>query len=297
MERQASLLLYLLGSGGPRTRAEIMERVAGYPPDPQSARRQFERDKADLLDRDVPLRVTEVGDDWTYEIRDDEYYLPNLNLSDDERLALELALSAVRIGGAPASDALRKLGADVGRAPVTAALPDEDALPALFAARRERAVIRFDYRGEARAVDAWAVFFNNGYWYVAGRDHARADQRVFRVDRIDGGVELLDRGSVTVPRTFVAREAIPEPWALPGDAPVTAEVWIDASHGPWAIERMTAAAETTENDDGSVVLRFEVRNRGAFRSWLFGFLDHAIVLGPPELRAEVVDWLEEMDHA
>jgi proteasome accessory factor B len=50
------------------------------------------------------------------------------------------------------------------------------------------------------------------------------------------------------------------------------------------------------SDDGSVVVRMAVTNRAAFRSFVLGLLDSAEVLGPPELRAEVVDWLESMAH-
>lgn len=299
LERQASLLLYLLGAGGPRTRREIEDHVAGYPPDPESARRQFERDKAVLLDREVPLRVVEHGDDWTYEIRPVDYYLPDLDLTDDERLALELALSAVRIGGETASDALRKVGAELeGRAPVAAALPDDELLPALFAARRSRSAVTFEYAGGMRRhLDPYAVFFTNGYWYVAGHDHDRDALRVFRVDRIDGDVDSFNSGTVTVPDDFDARNVIPEPWELPGDNPVTAVVRLDASVGPIVAERMGSRATTTVADDGSVVLSFRVGNHGAFRSWLFGFLDHAVVLEPPELRAGVIEWLQAMASA
>src|SRR4051794_27337304 len=141
LERQFALLLYLLTTGGPRTRAQIVETVPGYPDNVDSQKRQFERDKAALLGREIPLRVQELAEDWTYEIRPSEYYLPDLDLTDEERLALELALSTVRIGGAAADDALIKLGAEVdpARVPVTAALPSESHLPALFDARRRRA--------------------------------------------------------------------------------------------------------------------------------------------------------------
>ena len=49
--------------------------------------------------------------------------------------------------------------------------------------------------------------------------------------------------------------------------------------------------------DGSVVLAVHVTNRSAFRSFVLGFLDHAEVVGPPELRAELVDWLEALCRA
>src|SRR4051794_12729734 len=98
LERQAALLLYLLNAGGPRTRAEIVEHVPGYPDNVDSQKRQFERDKDALLGREIPLRVQEADDRWIYEIRSSEYYLPDLDLTNEERLALELALSTVRIG-------------------------------------------------------------------------------------------------------------------------------------------------------------------------------------------------------
>lgn len=299
LERQASLLLYLLGSGGPRTRDDIRAKVPGYPPDLASMRRQFERDKQALLDREIPLRVAEHGDEWRYEIRAGEYYLPDLRLTAEERLALELALSAVRIGGAAPDAALRKVGADVDpdTAPVAAALPHETALPALFAARRTLSPVTFGYAGDTRTIDPYAVFFTNGYWYVAGRDHHRDAQRAFRVDRIESAIEAGPAASFVVPADFRAQTVLPEPWELPGDEPVLAEVWIDAAHGPAVAQRLGDKAQVVADDDGSLVVSFEVRNRGAFRSWLFGMLDHAVVLGPADLRADIVGWLKAMAAA
>jgi predicted DNA-binding transcriptional regulator YafY len=43
-----------------------------------------------------------------------------------------------------------------------------------------------------------------------------------------------------------------------------------------------------------VVLGVAVANRDAFRSFVLGFLDHAEVLGPPELRDDTVRWLEAL---
>ena len=46
-----------------------------------------------------------------------------------------------------------------------------------------------------------------------------------------------------------------------------------------------------QRDDGSAVLELQVTDVGAFRSFVIGFLEHAEVLDPPDLRAAVVDWL------
>jgi predicted DNA-binding transcriptional regulator YafY len=61
--------------------------------------------------------------------------------------------------------------------------------------------------------------------------------------------------------------------------------WVASRDGPTVEER---------RPDGSVVLEVQVTNREAFRSFVLGFLDHAEILGPPELRADMVDWLEDL---
>ncbi|HTT86985.1 MAG TPA: WYL domain-containing protein, partial [Acidimicrobiales bacterium] len=44
--------------------------------------------------------------------------------------------------------------------------------------------------------------------------------------------------------------------------------------------------------DGAVVVRMEVTNLAALRSWVLELGEHAEVLGPPEARAHMVAWLE-----
>ena len=44
--------------------------------------------------------------------------------------------------------------------------------------------------------------------------------------------------------------------------------------------------------DGSVVVEFPVVNEDAFRSTVLSFLEHAEVLEPADLRADMVQWLE-----
>jgi hypothetical protein len=41
----------------------------------------------------------------------------------------------------------------------------------------------------------------------------------------------------------------------------------------------------------AVTFRVPCANRDAFRSWVIGLGGHAEVLGPPEVRADVVSWL------
>jgi predicted DNA-binding transcriptional regulator YafY len=47
-----------------------------------------------------------------------------------------------------------------------------------------------------------------------------------------------------------------------------------------------------EHDGGAIVVELEVSHRDGFRSFVLGFLEHAEVLSPADLRADVVSWLD-----
>jgi predicted DNA-binding transcriptional regulator YafY len=60
------------------------------------------------------------------------------------------------------------------------------------------------------------------------------------------------------------------------------------------IDQVGEAAVKERGDDGSVVLELPVTNTAAFLSFVLGLLDAAEVVAPPELRAEMVAWLERI---
>ncbi|MDQ1444869.1 MAG: proteasome accessory factor, partial [Acidimicrobiaceae bacterium] len=57
------------------------------------------------------------------------------------------------------------------------------------------------------------------------------------------------------------------------------------------------ASVVERRDDGSVVVDVEVTNRVGLRSWVLGMRDHALVLSPPSVRDDVVEWLRAMAGA
>jgi predicted DNA-binding transcriptional regulator YafY len=297
VERLTTLLANLLDTSRALPVEEILERVPGYPPDTKSARRQFERDKELLRRIGVPVTVTPLDplDDNLvgYRVRKDDYYLPDLDLTDDERVALHAAVSAVDLEGGKARDALLKLGGGEGdAAPRLAALEWAPELPALIEANRDRATATFTYRGKTRTLNPYSVLSRSGHWYVIGFDHASAEARSFRVDRIEGGVKVGAPASFEPPASFNALEVLgSEPWRYGDEEVVDAEVLVDAERAAW-VGTQFGEDRAERRPDGSVVLRMKVTNREAFRSFVLGFLDHAEVLGPPRLRAEIIDWLE-----
>jgi proteasome accessory factor B len=299
LERLTNLVATLLDTRRPLPLEELVELVPGYPPDKASARRQFERDKDTLRGIGIPVQtetLDALGPEVGYRIPPDEYYLPNLDLTPEEQAALHVAVTAVRLEGGAGPEALWKLGGLEGEAATAvAALPTVPELPTLFDAYRERAPVRFTYRNEPRGLDPWGIVFRRGHWYVVGHDHDRAEERAFRIDRIEGPVVLGEAGTVEVPPGLdPSRLLRDDPWRFGGDEPVVAHVLVDGPQAPGVVHQVGEQAVVERRPDGSVVLGLQVTNVAAFRSFVVGLLDGAEVLSPPELRADVADWLDRL---
>ena len=67
---------------------------------------------------------------------------------------------------------------------------------------------------------------------------------------------------------------------------------IDATQAAFSRSLVQEEAVWTDLDDGSVTLEVEVTNRRAFRTFVLGLLEHAEIVSPPELRDDLVEWLE-----
>jgi len=302
LERLINLVAALLHAERPLTAEELRYRLPGYAEDHGTFRRAFERDKEALRDLGIPVVLEPVDDAGQpgvlgYRIPKEAYYLHDPGLAPDELAALHLAASAVRLDGADGVAALWKLGGELaeqgpsGGGAVTA-LPGTAHLPTVFAAISARRRIGFTYRGRARHVDPWRLSFRNGHWYLAGDDHDAGEERMFRLDRIESDVAATgDEGAFDRPAHIGAQ---PPPWQMGAEEALTARLLVDAGQAAWAVAHVGPEAVEAWQADGSVVLAVRVTNRDAFRSFVLGFLDHAEVLGPPELRSELVAWLESL---
>jgi proteasome accessory factor B len=296
LERLTNLVTFLLHASQPVTLAEVVEQVPGYPPKPDARRQAFERDKRLLREERIPI----VEENGRYRIRPEDYYLPPLDLTGDERVALQVAVAAVAVSPGDARAGLVKLAGAAGGAAtgttVRAELPTVAGLPVLHGATRSRSVVRFTYGAEARAVEPWGLLARRGHWYLVGHDRGRDARRTFRVDRIEGGIDVGPPAAFEPPPSFDLTELPREPW-LAGrgeEDEAVAVVRVD----PVVADRVTAQlgerARSEREPDGSAVLRIPVTNRAVFRSWLLDLLDHAEVLAPADLRAEVVNWLQAL---
>lgn len=309
LERQMNLLAALCDTRRPLRRAELVATVPGYASEPESARRMFERDKADLLELGVPLETIagDTAEETGYRVDRERYELPSIDLEPEELAALHLALETIQVGvtDGEISRALWRLGGVIepdGRTHVSESvvgemreIPTTPNLVPLFRAATERRVVSFEYdtaAGESatRTIEPWHLGFERGRWYVRGHDRDRGERRNFRLDRIRGDVRSEGPDTATVARES-GRPTTADPWEYgEGDA-VVAEVRFDPVAAPIAAATFTAEPVRTM-EDGSAVWSVPVTHWPAFRSFVLSFLDRAEILGPPDLRARMIEWLE-----
>ena len=298
LERLTNLVLVLLDTKRPLTIHDVADAVTGYPEGAEARRQAFERDKRTLREEGIPIAVepVESEEQWGYRIRPEDYYLPPLGLDHDEQVALNLAVAGVHLDEGSGRGALVKLGvADADSPSPVASLPSLPQLPRLHEALRARATVRFSYRGEERRVDPYGLLFRSGFWYLVGRDHVRQALRTFRVDRMDGRLVVGTPASFEIPVDFDAATAFPEePWRL-GEGEITlADVLVDQLQAPLVEAELGESAVIERRHDGSVLVRLEVANEDAFRSWVLGLLEHAVVMAPAPLRQRTKAWLESV---
>jgi predicted DNA-binding transcriptional regulator YafY len=296
LERLTNLVLVLLRDGRPRSLREIADEVPGYPPEGEARRQAFERDKRTLREGGIVVSTAAVdGPDQTgYLIKADDFYLPDLDLDAEEQAALNLAVAAVHLGDPSGRDALWRLGlpAPTGARPL-AQLPALPALPVLWDALRHRATVSFDYRGERRQVAPAQLRFRGGWWYLVGLDLGKQAARTFRVDRMQSVPDAGAPGSGELPAGFEPTTALADdPWRIGDGDPVAVDILVDGELSDLVEQQLASATMVERRRDGSVVLRLDVTNVDALRTWLLERGEHVVVLAPSEVRGAMVEWLE-----
>lgn len=304
VERLTNLLALLLETRRPLTLHEIASELGGQYPDSGQARRAaFERDKASLREIGIDISSETFGGDRAgemgYWIDRSGFELPDLDLTDDEVRALQLALAATRPDSAIGEEALWKLGGVGGGVggPIRMHLPELPALPVLRSAVAHRHPVSFTYAGKERNLDPWGLLLRDGFWYVIGFDHDRSDRRTFRVDRCESEISIDLSVEFERPTNASLEGALPSNPLLLGDeveGEQTALIWI-ASRRAWLVEREVGADRVRERkDDGSIIVSVPFTNEDALRSWVLGFLDDAELLEPVEVRHRLMSWLESV---
>ena len=293
------LLINVLQSANqPLTAEEIRHKVGGYAEERESFQRAFERDKDALRTMGVPLDMSDVPGlaepRVGYRILDRDLALADPDLDHDEREALHLAAAAVN-AGEHGKLALMKLGAGVSGTERAVEIPADTALATVFGAVVERRLLRFTYNGVDRTVRPYRLQFSRGRWYLIGFDEGRGEVRNYRIGRVEGAITTSGEPAAFGPPAEPVAGVSLSPWSLHEDPePVVAEVWFDPAVAVAVRADLRGDGTVVRDDDEGLVVRLPVTYHEGFRSWVLSYLDRAEVLGPPELRDQMIDWLTKV---
>jgi proteasome accessory factor C len=306
--RQLSLVAFLMAERRAVTARDIKGQVEGYQEMSDEAfARRFYSDRAELIALGVPLHSQrdEYTGEELYTMRSERYFLPPLELTDDELAALQTCLYLLEGKFAyaePLRLALQNLA--LGR-PGFAEAPTDTAmrvevldpeysvemqgrLGKLEAAISKQRTVKFPYwsisRDEERerSVNPYALFADAGAWYVVGEDLDASDERTFRVSRIRGDIRFATRRErdFRLPAEFdVDRYRGRPPWQI-GDAVGEARIEVTGDTA-WWVERTYG----TKVDDG--VFATEYSSLPLLASWVLRQDGRAVPRAPDELRREV----------
>src|SRR5437667_2835563 len=292
------------------TARDIKGNVEGYQEMSDEAfARRFDSDRAELIALGVPLHSQrdEYTGEELYTMRSEAYFLPQLDLKDDELAALQTALYLLEGKFAyaePLRLALQNLA--LGR-PGFAEPPTDTALRVevldpeysaelagrlgkLEGAISKQRTVKFNYWSisrdseEERSLNPYALFQDNGAWYVVGQDLVRVDIRTFRVSRIRGDIRFATRRErdFRLPPEFdIEPYRDRPPWQI-GD--LTGEARIEVGDDTaWWVER--TYGEHGRVEDGVFVTEYS--SPGQLASWIVRQDGRASPVAPPELRREV----------
>jgi proteasome accessory factor BC len=308
--RQLSLVAFLMAERRPVTAREIKSSVEGYQEMSDEAfARRFYSDRAELQALGVPLtsqRDEHTGEEL-YNMRSERYFLPELELNEEELAALQtalfllegkfayaeplrLALQNLALGRPGFSEAPTQTAMRVEVLDPEYSIEMQGRLSKLEAAISKQRTVKFPYwsisRDEERerTVNPLALFQDAGAWYVVGHDLDVEDDRTFRVSRIRGEIRFATRRErdFRLPAEFdVDQYRGRPPWQI-GDPVGEARIEVGGDTA-WWVQRTYGTSGKVE--DGVFITEYS--SLGLLASWVLRQDGRAIPREPEDLRREI----------
>jgi proteasome accessory factor C len=313
--RQLSLVAFLMAERRPLTARDIKSNVEGYQEMSDEAfARRFYSDRAELVALGVPLdsQRDEFTGEELYTLRAERYFLPELELDDEELAALQtcffllegrfayaeplrLALQNLALGRSAGALAATPTGT-AGRVEVRD--PDyspelQGRLGKLEGAISKQRTVKFRYwtissdEERERTLNPYALLPENGSWYVIGHDLDRDDIRTFRVSRIRSDIRFATRRErdFRLPPEFdVENYRGRADWQF-GDIVGSATIEV-APDTAWWVERAYGGERNSVDGD---IFTTEYASSHLLARWILRQDGRAVPLEPSELRRLSVD--------
>lgn len=289
IERLVRVLAVLDGAGSAGASQEQLVRVGEYGGDnPDAQRRMLNRDISHLNDAGWDIRnVADVGTNARYVLHARDIRLRvELNPGEQAELA-----RVGRIAG------IEKFAEYVGtdddadrRSPVGDVHPADIQLTLCLEAAARRRIVQFIYKGRPRTVHPRVVEPGPSGWYLVGWEQGSGIEKRFVVDRMRN-VVLDQPGTATAAPEEDRGTLDPATWNV--DPPVDVDLETTAEFADQV--RLVLRPVVGERTDGdTTVLTIRVTNRAAFRMRLYTLGARVRVLGPDEVRGELIDELARL---
>jgi predicted DNA-binding transcriptional regulator YafY len=171
-----------------------------------------------------------------------------------------------------------------------------NALEILRKGARALRIVRILYRSSSqtepqwRALDPYSLVHRWGWWYVVGYCHLRRALRSFRVDRI---VELALTGeSFQAPADFDIHAYLAAEFQGHSMSPV--RMRFTAPGAPVALDNRAFWETLEQQPDGTILVTFSTPDLDWAASTVLAYGPLVTVLEPPELKAKVQEWVQEI---
>src|SRR5947207_4857311 len=284
--------------------------------------RRFYSDRAELVSLGVPLdnQRDEFTGEELYTLRAERYFLPELELDDEELAALQtcfyllegrfayaeplrLALQNLALGRSAGPLAATPTGT-AGRVEVRDpdySLELQGRLGKLEGAISKQRTVKFRYWSiyrdteEERTLNPYALLPENGSWYVIGHDLDRDDIRTFRVSRIRSDIKFATRRErdFRLPPEFDVEDYRGRAEWQFGEIVGEAKVHV-APDTAWWVERAYGGDRNHVEDD---VFLTEYASPALLARWILRQDGRAVPLEPSELRRLVLEGARAARHA
>ncbi|MBI5344320.1 MAG: transcriptional regulator [Deltaproteobacteria bacterium] len=259
-----------------------------------------------------------------YRFTDADFTLQDMDLSDNELMALLLGKQVAHSLGRPFEDAflsiLKKARKDTGLKtrekakrlaeqqqrfwvnidPLEGFEKIEPQFKAVNEASDRKVEIEIAYKAmkdekeTRRSVAPYGLIFSYGLWYMVGYCNLRNKIRIFALDCIKE-FRLTDK-RYAVPGDFNLQEYFEPGWDMVRyGEPVEVVLEFGDKYARW-IKRRTwhSTQKIEERPDGSIIFRVTVPGTRELKWWIYHWIAFCKVLSPPELRKEMMGEMREM---
>lgn len=260
---------------------DLLLKVVAAEGTDDARRRMLSRDIEHLNNLGYDIRnVAEPGADGVYVMRARDNRL-QVHLTPEQRGELLRAAIAAGLEGISAH-----LAGD-GQ-PEATTIPSSGHLDLVQRGTTRHCRVRFEYKGEPRVVHPARVHSGPSGWYLSGREEGQEVVKEFVVSRMSD-VSLDPPGTAEIVDETPRPSLDPLSWLQ--DPPADVVVEMPAEHRLLVENLLGQPRELTE-DENTVRMTYVVTNRAVFRWRVYELGTRVLVLGPEDVRREMLAELE-----